>query len=703
MNKSILFRFILIIFLGLSLLNPFYGYSQCNNGASTTNEGALSLLPTYQTINVNSGTRYTFTANGTITYIFTFCEGGGNHTADTQIEICNAAGTVVYAYNDDFCGLGSHIAWTCPSTGTYSIVIYRWSCQTNNVAVGKLAYKVMTPPSVQDCLGAIPLCNSVYSTTASYAGTGNYPNEIPTGGSGCPGNCLLQGEKNDVWYTFTPQTPGYVAFTITPNSTDDYDWAVYNITNYGCEGIYTNNSQTQVSCNYYNNTYYTNYPTGASVSGSGNCNMALESSSFNAVIPITVGNTYVVNVSNYSSTQYGYSINFGASTASIVDYTGPQLSHLIYDPYCGSSHLSVQFSERIWCTGTDATDFVLTGPNGIYSITDVWSDLCQSGLNSSYGDTYYDDLWNLELGDYLQHSGEYTLTLVGGGVTDICGNPNSQSSLTFTIVGIEANVTSTHSPCNGQNTGTISVSGITGGTSPYTTSWTGPGGFTSSSNNLTGLAPGAYHLTITDINGVCEYLETITISTPPPINIDTNIIPPSCGATNGSIIVIPSGGVSPYSLQLGAATQNGVTSSYTFSNIGGGTHNIIATDAAGCTASTSVTVAAPDNPDASFTYNGNQCFSPSHSFNFTHTGTPISGETYLWTFEGGNPGTSTSQNPSGITFSSTGTHNVTLTVTAGSCVDTEILTVNVYPNPTPNVNVTDATCGDCNGSANTIA
>jgi len=50
---------------------------------------------------------------------------------------------------------------------------------------------------------------------------------------------------------------------------------------------------------------------------------------------------------------------------------------------------------------------------------------------------------------------------------------------------------------NGLHTGAISV-GIGGGSPPYTFNWTGPGGFASSQQNLTGLAPGNYFLTVRD-------------------------------------------------------------------------------------------------------------------------------------------------------------------------------------------------------------
>ncbi|HET6992193.1 MAG TPA: hypothetical protein VFJ43_12750, partial [Bacteroidia bacterium] len=81
-------------------------------------------------------------------------------------------------------------------------------------------------PTNQDCLDAIPICQNVYSTTVSYSGEGNYPNEINSNIS-----CFATGELNDVWYTFTVQQSGNLNFLITPNNSgDDYDWAVYNLT-----------------------------------------------------------------------------------------------------------------------------------------------------------------------------------------------------------------------------------------------------------------------------------------------------------------------------------------------------------------------------------------------------------------------------------------------------------------------------------------
>ncbi|MCE2773595.1 MAG: hypothetical protein LW750_09185, partial [Bacteroidetes bacterium] len=179
-------------------------------------------------------------------------------------------------------------------------------------------------PTNQDCLAAIPICQNVYSTQQSYSGTGNYPNEINSNIS-----CLGTGELNSVWYTFTVQQSGNLNFTITPNnSADDYDWAVYNLTNATCAQIFTNPA-LQVSCNY-SATPGNTGPTGASTQTS----QGAAGTPFNAQIPVQQGQTYVINISNFSSTQFGYTINFGASSAVIFDQIPPQIL-TVNNPGCG--------------------------------------------------------------------------------------------------------------------------------------------------------------------------------------------------------------------------------------------------------------------------------------------------------------------------------------------------------------------------------
>lgn len=169
-------------------------------------------------------------------------------------------------------------------------------------------------PTVQDCLGAIPLYQTVYHQDSSFSGTGNFPNEIST--SGCPASCLLSGELNDVWYIFTVQSTGNLCFNIIPNSSsDDYDWAVFNLTNASCADIYSDSS-LMVSCNY----SATADTTGANGFDSTQC-AAASDGKYNALIPVVAGETFVLNISNFSQTQGGYTLDFSCTDTTIFTAT----------------------------------------------------------------------------------------------------------------------------------------------------------------------------------------------------------------------------------------------------------------------------------------------------------------------------------------------------------------------------------------------
>ncbi len=235
-------------------------------------------------------------------------------------------------------------------------------------------------PTDQDCLGAIPVCQPVYYQENSYSGTGNYPNEINPGPS-----CMDWGELNDVWYIITVKTGGDLGFLITPNNPDnDYDWAVYNLTDAECSDIYYDPS-LEVSCNWSG----TPGPTGAN--GGSNLNhQNAYGTPFNALIPVNVGETYVLNVSNFSSNQYGYTLDFSLSTASIYDNVPPYISDVQQTIGCaGETQLSFKFSENVLYTTVQASDFSITGPAGetytIMSPYGTWTTLTGSASGGASG------------------------------------------------------------------------------------------------------------------------------------------------------------------------------------------------------------------------------------------------------------------------------------------------------------------------------
>lgn len=339
----------------------------------------------------------------------------------------------------------------------------------------------------QDCINAIPICQNVYTQPNAYSGAGLSPNEITPGIS-----CLASGEKNDVWYIFTVQVSGNVCFTITPNSTlDDYDWAVYNLTSANCSDIATNAS-LEVSCNYSGGTGCgaTTGPNGGQL---GPCGVQ-----YNACIPVLVGQTYVVNVSNFSSSQSGYTIDFSASTAVIFDNIPPSIASATNS--CGSGAISVSFSENVLCSTVSPTDFAFSGPGGPYTVTNATGVACAAGGIS-------ENTFTITISPAPTQVGTYTFSLVGA-ITDNCGNVATLDSIDFIYPGITA-IATPDSICLGAFT-TLTTSL---GANPvgYTFNWS-PGTLSGPSNVVTPTTlPATYTVTVTDPAG-CIKSATVTVN-----------------------------------------------------------------------------------------------------------------------------------------------------------------------------------------------
>jgi gliding motility-associated-like protein len=639
-----------------------------------------SITPTaaFQVVNlVYSGERYQFTGVQDMVYVFSYCQGGGSNVVDTQLEIFDLGGTS-YEYNDDHCGLGSEITWVCPANGTYVIVTYEYNCNANGTNAGNMAYKVMPAPTDQDCLGAIPLCFENYYTAVSYSGSGNYPSEIPTTG-GCPGNCLMSGELNSVWYTFTTQTAGNVSFVIDPNnSSDDYDWAVYNITNHDCATIGTNPSSVQVSCNY----TATPGATGPNGGGSTNC-IGASGSAFNQTIPVSAGQTFVVNVSNWSSTNYGYEIDFGGSTSQILDESEPFLESIVFAPVCGQNSITVQFSENVLCSSITASDFIVSGPNGNYEVGSVSSPSCVAGSS-------YDDIYTLTMSDVLVDGGTYTVELTGANnITDICYNQAvNMGLLSFSFVGLNSSATVVQGvTCNGYSDGQALVN-ASGGVSPYYYNWTS-GETTSSASNLQG---GTNYVTVSDFYG-CQDVVPVDIPEPPPVLPDLGPDIFICGGESaqlGANLNIQNG-VSPFTYhwtpEAGLSDPN--AENPVASPTAATTYTVEVTDANGCIGSDSFTVDIYPAIDISLITTDPLCYNQASGSieAVVSGGTPD--YSYLW---------SNTQNTAIVNNLFAGDYSVTVT-DFNNCTAEAEASLNYPPELVATATTEPTECGELIGSA----
>ncbi|MBL7764632.1 MAG: T9SS type A sorting domain-containing protein [Chitinophagaceae bacterium] len=161
--------------------------------------------------------------------------------------------------------------------------------------------------------------------------------------------------------------------------------------------------------------------------------------------------------------------------------------------------------------------------------------------------------------------------------------PNVSSSVaTFNITvpatcSVSSTTSFTPATC-GQADGTATGTMI-GGVSPYSYSWTGPGGYTSFSQTATGLVNGTYSLTIVDGNNCVESTTVVVPSTGSTITLSETITATQCGLNNGALDVVPSGGVAPYSYSLngGPAQATG-----NFTGLASGTYTVTVADNTGC-------------------------------------------------------------------------------------------------------------------------
>lgn len=242
----------------------------------------------------------------------------------------------------------------------------------------------------------------------------------------------------------------------------------------------------------------------------------------------------------------------------------------ITQPYTITEPLPVAFTEvvadyngyQVSCFGGNNGSITVTPVGGTSKYTYAWT-----GPNGFTASTL--NISNLVVGTY-----QLTLTDTNG-----CSPAAQTFALTqpaaLTITESHVNVL-----CFGGTTGSINVD-VQGGTPTtsgiYTYAWTGPNGFTSTTQNLTNVAAGTYNLIATDANG-CTISIAVTLTQQPEIIIIPTTTAITCyGANNASIDLKISGGNAPYT----TAWSNLATGTYQ-DNLAAGIYVITVTDASNC-------------------------------------------------------------------------------------------------------------------------
>lgn len=185
-------------------------------------------------------------------------------------------------------------------------------------------------------------------------------------------------------------------------------------------------------------------------------------------------------------------------------------------------------------------------------------------------------------------------------------------SMTFVILAkgqcqMSANINNV--TCCGASNGAIDILAF-GGTAPYNIAWTGPVSGNPIGNEINsnfgnyiinGLPAGFYTISLTDANGCITQISAIITE---PACLIGSVTSTNClcfGDQSGSITITSVGGVAPYDVSwAGPVNGNPIGTeiaasggSYTINGLPAGVYTVTVTDANGCIATTTLTIAQP--------------------------------------------------------------------------------------------------------------
>jgi gliding motility-associated-like protein len=228
---------------------------------------------------------------------------------------------------------------------------------------------------------------------------------------------------------------------------------------------------------------------------------------------------------------------------------------VISDVNCGPPISSVDGAIDATVVGGSGTyTFVWTGPNGFSASTE--------------------DISGLEAGSY---------------VLEVTDDAACVQTMPVQMVNeppvLTATATQVNNTCFGEFNGSIDLT-VAGGRLPYTYAWTGPNGFTATTEDISGLEAGAYSVTLSYPSGCSvPFTDIATITEPPAIQVSSVKTDISCGGfTDGAIDITVSGGQAPYTFAW--TGPGGFTSALEdLSGLGPGAYSLAVSDANGCSQS----------------------------------------------------------------------------------------------------------------------
>lgn len=222
------------------------------------------------------------------------------------------------------------------------------------------------------------------------------------------------------------------------------------------------------------------------------------------------------------------------------------------------------------CENSDSI-FVTVSP-AIFLADNVTNVSCNGGADGSIsvtptgGQAPYTYLWST-IGATTPFvtglaAGTYTVT-----VTDANGCSEVLNSTVTEPTAITVNPSSSDVTCYGTCDGTISLT-PSGGTAPYSYSWSSGG----TTQSITNLCTGIIAYTVTDANG-CTSIDSVSLTQPSPAGVIRGIVNfQAAHVTAGNVDLIKKNGNTPADIQTQSSLSMDTSGTFTFSNLYPGTY-----------------------------------------------------------------------------------------------------------------------------------
>ena len=597
-------------------------------------------------------------------FYFNVYENILNPTVESNDIICATPGNIIvndvpngYEYSLDGVNYQSSNLFSVSTPGTYTVYIRQVGIPTN------------------PCIFSVP---EVLIRDRDFSGEATVIQPLCNGGQG---SILLAANDIDPQYSYSIFNGGTLVNSVGPITENTYNFENLNT------GTYTVTVESENGCIYSEDVTITDPPL-LTVTAA----ITIPLSCTDGEITIyPVGGTppyfYYIN----STTDFQTVPEFTVSSAGTYDITVVDSNNCSADTTITVDPIPEPVfnisTTDILCGGTGDPGTItinVTNPNGNsiqYSI-DGGTTFVNSNVFSG-----------LTAGDY-----DVIIQYTSG--TTICNtNTQSVSIIENTAISGTAELTSLFS-CIGD--GTITVTGVTGGTPPYTYSIDGTN--FQSSNVFNNLTPGTYTITISDAN-ICTYVANTIVIDPidPPTDMEFDNTPITCPTNTSTVSItntIGGTGTLEYQIIAPAASTTAYQISNSFSGLIPGTYTFQVRDENGCTYVESYTLDPIPSPSVHviLTQDLNCTISPDAILSGTITGpapytyaVSINGSAYA-------PLGST-----GTTFnyltSTDGTYQFEITDANGCIAESSIITIN--PMSTPDISfIVQSQDILCNGESN---